>query len=93
MDFPTSRVHTLTFEIPKGYIVDELPKPVKVKLNDAGDGLFEYLIQNVNGLISMRAKLIIKRTFFAPSEYYLLREFFDLVMKKQNENIVLKRIE
>jgi len=55
--------------------------------------LFEYLIQNVNGLISMRAKLIIKRTFFAPSEYYLLREFFDLVMKKQNENIVLKRIE
>jgi len=93
MDFPTSRVHTLTFEIPKGYIVDELPKPVKVKLNDAGDGLFEYLIQNVNGLISMRAKLIIKRTFFAPSEYYLLREFFDLVMKKQNENIVLKRID
>jgi hypothetical protein len=91
MSFPANRTYALTFEIPKGYVVDEMPAPITVKLNEKGDGIFQYLVQNSGVYISLRTTLILKRTFFTADEYDMLREFFNLVVKKQNENIVLKK--
>jgi len=39
----------------------------------------------------LRMKLIMKRTYFLPDEYDLLREFFNMVVKKQSEQIVFKK--
>ncbi|MGC4039208.1 MAG: DUF3857 and transglutaminase domain-containing protein [Chitinophagaceae bacterium] len=91
MSFPANRSYVLNLDVPDGYIVDELPKPVKVKLNQEGDGVFEYIIENRDNKISLRTRLFIRRTFFSPDEYDMLREFFNLVLKKQNENIVFKK--
>lgn len=77
--------------IPDGYVVDELPKSVVVKLNSDGDGQFEYRISEAGGTISMRSRIQFKRAFYQHDEYELLREFFNLVVKKQSEQIVLKK--
>ena len=39
----------------------------------------------------MRSRIKINRAFFDPEEYEGLREFFNLVVKKHNEQIVFKK--
>jgi hypothetical protein len=78
-------------DIPAGYTVDELPKPLVLKLNTENDGEFEYRVGESGGIVSLRCRLKLNRTYFAPEEYQMLREFFNLVVKKQNEQIVFKK--
>jgi hypothetical protein len=68
-----------------------LPKQAIVKLNEEGDGYFEYRISSSGGSITFRSRLVFKRTFFIPDEYENLREFFGFIVKKHNEQIVLKK--
>jgi hypothetical protein len=78
-------------DIPKGYEVEELPKQMKMVMNEQGDGAFEYLISNSGGIISMRSRLRVNRATFMPEEYEMLREFFAMVVQKQNEQIVFRK--
>ncbi len=81
----------MKIEIPKGYYVDELPKTTKITLPNDG-GVFSFVASHEEGVIQIISKMKIKQTYFQPSEYVLLREFMDLVVNKQNEQIVLKKL-
>jgi hypothetical protein len=72
-------------------VVDELPKPLIVKLNEQDDGMFEYRISQSGDNISLRSRIRFKRSFFMPDEYETLREFFNLIVSKQAEQIVFKK--
>jgi hypothetical protein len=91
MPYTIDETYVLTLDVPEGYTIDEMPKPMVLKLNDEGEGLFEYRLSESGGSISLRSRLQIKRTVFAPDEYELLREFFNMVVNKQNEQIVFKK--
>jgi transglutaminase-like putative cysteine protease len=91
MPYTMDETYLLQLQVPEGYEVDELPKQIMVKLNDNDDGVFEYRLSEGNGTISLRSRLRIKRSYFLPDEYNMLREFFDLVVKKHNEQIVFKK--
>lgn len=84
-------VYVLSMDIPKGYIVDEIPKSAKVSLNET-DGLFEYLIQKSESNIQMRVHVKLNRAYFTVEDYPSLRDFFAYVVKKENEQIVFKKI-
>jgi Domain of Unknown Function with PDB structure (DUF3857)/Domain of Unknown Function with PDB structure (DUF3858) len=91
MPYTMDENYTLQMEVPQGYVLDELPKAMVVKLNDQGDGIFEYRISESEGSISFISRIRFKRTYFLPEEYGSLREFFNLIVKKQNEQIVFKK--
>ncbi|HEV8284220.1 MAG TPA: DUF3857 domain-containing protein [Chitinophagaceae bacterium] len=91
MPYGIDETYIFNMVLPTGYVVDELPKPIRVKLNEEGDGEFEYLISDSGGTISFRSRIKLKRAFYLPEEYEMLREFFNLVVKKHNEQIVLKK--
>ena len=91
MPYTFDEVYILRMDVPKGFEVEELPAQMRMMLNEDDDGLFEYLISNSNGVISMRVRLRVSRSYFMPDEYELLREFFARVVKKQEEQIVFKR--
>jgi hypothetical protein len=55
--------------------------------------MFEYAIEKHNNIISLRSRVKLERTFYSPDEYEILREFFNLIVKKQGEQIVLKKIK
>lgn len=80
-----------TIYVPTGFDVEELPKQVRVKLNEDNEGVFEYAIARSGNIISLRSRVKIDRTFYLPEDYELLREFFNLIVKKQNEQIVFKK--
>ena len=91
MSYCSDETFSLQMEVPRGYMVDELPKSMVLKLNEEEDGLFEYRISQSGESISMRCRLQFKRANFAADEYELLREFFSMVVKKQGEQIVFKK--
>ena len=91
MPYTSDETYVFSMSVPEGYEVDELPKPLVLKLNEAGDGVFEYLISQNGGMISMRSRIRLRKTYFEPGEYDLLREFFNTIVKKHTEQIVLKR--
>lgn len=91
MPFAVDETYLLRIDVPTGYVVDELPRQIMVKLNEEDDGMFEYRITESNGIISLRSRLRLKRAYYQPDEYEMLREFFGLVVKKHAEQIVFKK--
>lgn len=93
MPYTIDETLNMQMEVPIGYMIDELPKQAVVKFNENGDAMFEYRISASGSTISFRSRLVINRTLFMPDEYENLREFFNFVVKKHNEQIVFKKIE
>jgi hypothetical protein len=79
-----------SMEIPDGYVVDELPKSAKVSLN-ADQGLFEYIIAKQDNMIQMRCRIRLNKAWFPADDYASLRDFYAYVVKKESEQIVLKK--
>jgi hypothetical protein len=91
MPYTMDKTYVLTMEVPQGYVVDELPKQLVAKLDEEGSAYFEYRLSQSGSIISLRSRLKISRTLFANEEYENLREFFNLIVNKQNEQIVFKK--
>lgn len=91
MPYGIDQTFLLRMDVPAGYVIDELPKQLMVKLNPEGDGVFEYRLSESNGIISMRSRIRLNRAYFQPEEYDMLREFFNLVVKKHSEQFVFKK--
>lgn len=92
MPYSIDETYILDMEIPKGYAVDEMPKSVRSKFND-DEGLFEYIIVNKEEHIQLRCKFQLYKANFEATDYESLREFFGLLVKKQAEQIVFKKIK
>ncbi len=92
MPYKIDETFVLTMEVPANYSVEELPKQVKLKLNE-DDGFFEYLIDNQNGKVQLRCRLKITKTLFSGDDYYTLRDFYAYIVKKEAESIVFKKIK
>lgn len=84
-------IDLISVKIPSGYKVEELPKGgVFVLPNKAGK--YTYVVETENDVVKIRSQLTIGKSFFAPSEYPNLRELYNLVIEKQAQQIVLKKI-
>jgi hypothetical protein len=85
-------VYLLSLDIPKGYVVDEIPASAKIVLRD-NDGYFEYLMEKNEDNIQFRMRMKINKTFLTTNEYKDLREFYSQIVKKESEQIVFRKIK
>jgi hypothetical protein len=92
MPHTINEIYVLNMEIPKEYQIEEIPKPARF-LMDENDGMFEYLISKSPNRIQVRMKMQINKATFNQEDYEALREYFAFVIKKQNEQVVLKKIK
>ncbi len=90
MPFTLNETFILNMEIPKDYVLDELPKSAKVDFN-GGEGFFEYMIGKSGNGIQLRSRVVLKKANFIPEDYNSLRDFFGYVVKKHSEQIVFKK--
>jgi len=80
-----------TYAIPAGYDIEEIPKSVKVSFPDDG-GRFTYTIGTQDeGKITISSKISLKKTMYFAEEYEALRKFYDQIIQKHAEQIVLKK--
>lgn len=91
MPFTIDELYVLNMNVPDSYTIDELPSSINLKLNEEDDGRFEYRISKEGNTVMIRSRILLKRAYYLPEEYDILREFFNIVVKKHNEQIVLKK--
>lgn len=87
---PSEIVYTCKISIPEGYSIDEMPQSKVLALPQNG-GRFFYNIAQTNGTITLTSIFTVNRTLFAQTDYPVLREFYNQVVAKQAEQIVLKK--
>ncbi len=88
--YPRNEKYILTLEIPEGFEVDELPAPVNMSLPDGG-ATFRYAAQEVDGKIQLVNEFAVNKTVYLYDEYQQLKEFYNKMVEKHAEQVVLKR--
>jgi len=87
---PFERLYMCKIIVPDGYVVDELPKSKVITL-PTNAGKFTYSINQVGSLLSIICNLQINQSLFSQLDYPNLREFYNQVVAKQAEQVVLKK--
>jgi hypothetical protein len=82
--------YTLKLTIPEGYEVTGIPKPGIMTLPDKS-AKFTYQVALVGNTISVNSVFEIGKSIYMESEYLLLKEFYNQVIAKQAEVIMLKK--
>lgn len=86
----TEKIVILTIDYPKNYVVDELPKNKIFALpSNAGKAVFNYT--QVGNRLTITSHILLNKTLFTKEEYLILREFYNLMIAKKSETIVLKK--
>lgn len=88
---PIQERYTATLSIPAGFTVEEIPQNVAIGNADKSATLIVSYIKN-DEQINISFMLNINKPLFTASEYEELKEIFNLVVQKQAEQIVLKKI-
>ncbi len=89
---PTQDVIMLTLTLPAGYGVPELPKQAVLALPEQG-GRFTYSVSAPTpGTVQLISRLTLDKAIYGAGEYANLREFYRLVLAKQAEALVIKKL-
>ena len=87
---PLRNNFSLNLTIPEGYVVEELPKSIRMKLPNNG-GTFQYASSVKDNVIQLVMKIQIDQLRFEPDDYALVKAFFGQIAMKSAEQIVLKK--
>lgn len=90
-DHPYHIQQVQTYHIPSNYQIQEAPKPIKMVLPN-NEAQFIFQVQNMGGNLIVSSSLSINKSVFLPSEYESLKKFFQMMIDKQHELVVLKHI-
>jgi len=88
--YPINELLIFTYELPPGFTAEELPKPAMVTL-PSNAGKFVYNVTLNGNTLMITSTIQIKKTMFIPDEYENLKEFFNLIISKQSEQIIIRK--
>ena len=89
----TTGSHTLyqgKFKIPEGYKVEEMPKSEIISLPDKA-GRFIYSVTLAGDMLNVNSNLSINKIRFEAEEYHYLREFFDKIVQKHAQPVIIRK--
>ena len=87
--YPSRVEYTFMIDIPEGFEVEEMPENIRIELPNEG-GAFQYLTSVNFNKITTAIKLNIDKLKYSQEEYQGIKQFFDLIIEKHNEQIVFK---
>jgi hypothetical protein len=88
--YPFDNTYMLTLTIPEGYEIDEIPLPKIISLPN-GAGKYTYNITKQGEKLSLVSIMQVNKPMFVQTEYDYLKEFYNQIVAKQSEQIVLKK--
>jgi hypothetical protein len=89
-NYPYVQSTSAEIVIPEGYVVETLPKNIKVRLPD-GSARFTFTANQKGNTITVTHAVQITRTMYSAEEYGDLRNFYQTVLDKELEKIILKK--
>ncbi|MDQ5928794.1 MAG: hypothetical protein QG594_572 [Bacteroidota bacterium] len=89
--YPKQEKLNINITIPKGYVVESLPKPINLQTTERVF-LFKFNVDSVNNSIQIMINEEHNLDVVSSSFYPVLKDFFRQMTDKQNEKIVLKKM-
>ncbi|UAB81501.1 DUF3858 domain-containing protein [Marixanthomonas sp. SCSIO 43207] len=89
--YPIKDRYIITVNIPEGYKVESKPESAKFVLNQNA-GLFSYIINEAGNKIQISVDLAINQPVISADSYEDIKRFFQVMVDKENEKIVLSKV-
>ncbi len=91
LKYPYVTTATVNIMIPEGYRVESIPENFASELN-AGEGSFTFVASQSGNFLRIQSVVDFKNIVFNPRDYNALKGFFDFLIEKQTESIVISKI-
>nr|WP_315143323.1 transglutaminase domain-containing protein [uncultured Flavobacterium sp.] len=88
--YPFTDRYAINIQIPEGYVVESVPAPVNMVMQDDLGG-FKFLTNVSGNMIQLSVQHQIKVPIVASDYYEMLKEYYQKMIEKENEKIVLKK--
>lgn len=88
--FPFMDRYAVNIQVPEGYVVESVPGPVNIVMQDDLGG-FKFLTNVTGNMIQLSVQHQIKVPIVASDYYEMLKEYYQKMIEKVNEKIVLKK--
>ncbi|MEM6396044.1 MAG: DUF3857 domain-containing protein [Bacteroidota bacterium] len=91
--YPFRQVFLATYELPEGYIVDEMPEAIRMR-SPEGDIRVQMVMQykEAEHKLEINYSVSVTESLFAADQYENLREIFQRVVDVQESVVVLKKM-
>ncbi|QOG04882.1 DUF3857 and transglutaminase domain-containing protein [Flavobacterium sp. MDT1-60] len=89
--YPSQETYNVFLDIPDGFVVESLPKPMRI-VTENRDASYTMNMISEENKVHIQVVKEINKYIFATDDYDMLKEFFQNIIVSQNEKIVLKRI-
>ena len=90
-DYPSKQVKVINILLPAGFKVEALPESTITTFNNGACNYKFTTVQNGN-FLRIESVFDINGTIYSPNDYAVLKQFFDHIVEKETEAIVLSRI-
>lgn len=88
--FPIKDRYIVNIVIPDGYKVESLPENTVFNLSE-NSGSYKYLISQTGNNLQLSVEFAINKSFIAAKEYGNLKKFYELLIAKETEKVVLSK--
>ena len=87
---PIESLSMVKLALPAGYEVEEMPKPLVLSMPDQS-GVIRFTISQIGNELIIVNTLKIEKPLYLPEEYPALKKFFEIIVAKHAEQVVLKK--
>lgn len=87
---PIETLSMVKIKLPEGYEVEEMPESTVLSLPDKS-GTFRYGVNVMGDELTVFHSLRFNKPMYLPEEYLALKKFYELVVAKHTEQVVLKK--
>ncbi|SHL75800.1 protein of unknown function [Flavobacterium flevense] len=89
--FPFQDKYAVNIQIPDGYQVENLPQPMTLTMN-GNVGVFRYLTKLVGNIVQVSVSNQINSSTVLSEDYAALKSYYQKMIEKQNEKIIITKI-
>lgn len=89
--YPVEEIYRVTIELPANYKIEKAPKNEKLILPNQ-DAVFSFTFSQTDATIGLISKITINKSIFSSEEYFGLKELFKNIVRKQAEQVVIKKL-
>ena len=87
---PIDDTYMFQVKIPEGYVIESMPQKGMVTLPEKAC-VYTYTATKTGDKITVTSRFKITKTIYTEAEYEYLKEFYDFMIQKHGEQIVLKK--
>lgn len=88
--YPIKDRYIISIDLPEGYKVESMPENAMFNLGE-NTGSYRYLISQAGNKLQLSVELAINQSLIGAEEYVNLKKFYELLIAKENEKVVLSR--